>query len=94
MARTVNKAELVDIIAQKADLPKVKAKAAMEALLEAVTAALKRRDNVQITGFGSFEAHWRKPRKGRNPQTGEELDIPGKWMPAFKVGKTLKDDVA
>lgn len=93
MARTVNKAELVDIIAQKADLTKVGAKAAMEALLDAVAAALKRRDNVQITGFGSFEARWRKSRKGRNPQTGEGLDIPGKWMPAFKAGKTLKDDV-
>ena len=93
MARTVNKAELVDIIAQKADLTKVGAKAALEALLEAVTAALKRRDNVQITGFGSFEARWRNARMGRNPQTGGELYIPGKWMPAFKSGKTLKDDV-
>jgi len=94
MARTINKAELVDVIAQKVDLTKVGAKEALETLLETITGALQRRDRVQITGFGTFEARWRKPRKGRNPQTGEEAQIDGKWAPTFKAGQSLKDDVA
>ena len=94
MARTVNKGELVDEIASKADLTKVAAKDALEALLGTITEALQRRNKVQITGFGSFEARWRKPRMGRNPQSGEEVEIEGKWAPAFKPGKSLKDDVA
>jgi len=94
MARTVNKAELVDVIAQKADLTKVAAKEALEALLETITRALQRRDKVQITGFGSFAARWRRSRMGRNPQTGEAVPIQGKWAPVFKPGNTLKDDVA
>ena len=94
MARIVNKAELVDVIAQKADLTKVAAKEALKALLETISKALQRGDQVQITGFGAFEARWRESRKGRNPQTGEEVDIAGKWAPAFKAGKALKDEVA
>ena len=94
MARTVNKGELVDEIASNADLTKVAAKEALEALLEAITNALQRRNKVQITGFGSFEARWRTPRMGRNPQTGEAVQIQGKWAPAFKPGNGLKDDVA
>ncbi len=94
MARTVNKGELIDEIARKADLTKVGAKDALEALLETITKALQWRNKVQITGFGSFEARWRKPRMGRNPQTGEAVQIEGKWAPSFKPGKTLKDDVA
>ena len=94
MARTVNKAELVDVIAQKADLTKVAAKEALDALLGTITRALQQRDKVQITGFGSFEARWRSSRMGRNPQTGEAVQIQGKWAPAFKPGKSLKDDVA
>ena len=94
MARTVNKGELVDEIARKADLTKVAAKEALEALLEAITKALQRRNKVQITGFGSFEARWRRSRMGRNPQTGAAVQIQGKWAPAFKAGKGLKDDVA
>ena len=94
MARIVNKAELVDVIAQKANLTKVAAKEALEALLETISKGLQRGDKVQITGFGAFEARWREPRKGRNPQTGEEVDIAGKWAPVFKAGKALKDEVA
>ena len=94
MARTVNKAELVDVIARKADLTKVAAKEALEAMLGTITRALQQRDKVQITGFGTFEARWRKPRMGHNPQTGESVQIQGKWAPGFKPGKTFKDDVA
>ncbi len=94
--RTVNKAGLVDIIAQKADLTRVAAKDALEALLGAITEALRHGDEVQvqITGFGAFKARWREPRKGRNPQTGEEVDIAGKWVPGFKAGQRLKEEVA
>ncbi len=92
--RTVNKAELVEVIAQKADLTKVAAGDALEALLAQISGALKRGDKVQIAGFGAFEARWREPRRGRNPQTGEQVDIAGKWAPAFKAGKALKDEVA
>ena len=94
--RTVNKAELVDVIAQKANLTKVGAKEALEALLAEITRALRHGDEVQvrIAGFGTFRARRRKPRKGRNPQTGEEVQIAGKWVPAFKAGKALKDEVA
>ncbi len=94
MARIVNKAELVDVIAQKADLTKVGAKEALDVLLETITRALQRRDKVQITGFGSFEARWRRSRMGRNPQTGAAVYIGEKWAPVFKPGKTFKDDVA
>jgi len=94
MARTVNKGELVDEVASKAGLTKVAAKDALEVLLEAITRALQRRNKVQITGFGSFEARWRRSRMGRNPQSGEAVEIPGKWTPAFKAGKNLKDSVA
>ncbi len=94
--RTVNKAELVDVIAQKANLTKVGAKAALEALLHAVAAALRRRDKVRITGFGTFEARFREGGigKARNPQTGARVDTEDKWVPAFKAGQTLKDEVA
>jgi len=94
MARIVNKAELVDVIAQKADLTRVAAKDALEALLETISKALQRGAKVQITGFGSFEARKRKERMGRNPQTGAPVYIQEKRVPAFKAGKTLKDQVA
>ncbi len=94
MARTINKAELVDEIASKAGLTKVAAKDALEAFLETVTKALQWRNKVKITGFGTFEARWRQSRTGRNPQSGEAVEIPGKWTPAFKAGKNLKDSVA
>ena len=92
--RTVNKAELVDVIAQKADLTKVAARDALEALLAEITGALRRGDKVQIAGFGAFEARLRKARMGRNPQTGAAVYIQEKRVPAFKAGSTLKDEVA
>ena len=94
MSRIVNKAELVDVIAQKADLTKVAAKEALEALLETITKALQLRNKVQITGFGSFEARKRKERIGRNPRTGATVHIEEKWVPVFKPGKRLKDDIS
>ena len=94
MARIVNKAELVDVVAQKADLTKVGARAAVEALLDTIVGALQRRDKVQVAGFGSFEARLRKARTGRNPKTGAAVDVGEKWVPSFKASKGLKDEVA
>ena len=89
----MNKAELVDEIRTRAELTKDKAAEALDATLEAITAALKKKKRVQITGFGTFEVRKRKARKGRNPATGAEIKIPASSVPAFKAGKRLRDAV-
>ena len=88
-----NKADLIDGVASKSGLTKKDATAAVEALFEVVTETLASGERVQIIGFGSFEVRDRAARKGRNPQTGEELHIPASKVPAFKAGKALKDAV-
>nr|WP_302104727.1 HU family DNA-binding protein [Polycladomyces sp. WAk] len=65
----------------------------VEAVLEAITEALKNGEKVQLIGFGNFEVRERAARKGRNPQTGKEITIPASKVPAFKPGKALKDEV-
>ena len=91
--KVMNKADLVDDIRKKTDLTKSQAAEALEATLDAITAALKKRNKVQITGFGTFETRRRKARKGRNPATGAEIKIPASTVPAFKAGKRLRDAV-
>ena len=93
MAATIGKSDLVDAMAEKAEISKKDATAALEAAVEAVTKALKRGDKVQLTGFGSFEVRKRKARKGKNLQTGETIAIPASRAPVFKAGKGLKDAV-
>jgi DNA-binding protein HU-beta len=93
MAATIGKGDLADAIAEKTGLTKKSAIAALEAGMAAVTAALKRGDKVQLTGFGSFEVRVRKARKGKNLRTKETIDIPASKAPAFKAGKALKDAV-
>ena len=88
-----NKADLIDGVASKSGLTKKDATAAVEALFEVVTETLASGERVQIIGFGSFEVRDRAARKGRNPQTGEEIEIPATKVPAFKAGKGLKDSV-
>lgn len=88
-----NKADLIDGVASKSGLTKKDATAAVEALFEVVTETLAEGERVQVIGFGSFEVRDRAARKGRNPQTGEELQIPATKVPAFKAGKGLKDAV-
>jgi len=66
----------------------------LKATEDSIAAALKNREKVTLTGFGTFEVRERKPRTGRNPQTGETIQIPGKAVPAFAAGKGLKDQVA
>ncbi|MDD4066740.1 MAG: HU family DNA-binding protein [Clostridia bacterium] len=87
----MNKAELIDSIAVKAKLSKKDAEEALNAFIESVEGALKKDDKVQLVGFGSFDVRKRAARKGRNPQTKEEIKIPASKAPVFKAGKALKD---
>ncbi|MBQ9442795.1 MAG: HU family DNA-binding protein [Lachnospiraceae bacterium] len=87
----MNKSELVEAIAKKADLSKKDAEAALNALTDAVGKALKKGDKVQLVGFGTFETVKRAARTGRNPQTGKEIKIAASKAPKFKAGKALKD---
>ena len=89
----VNKSELIDQVADKAGLSKADAGRALDAVLEAVTAALKRGDAVNLVGFGSFSVKARAARTGLNPRTKEPIAIPASNNPAFKAGKALKDAV-
>ncbi len=93
MAVTAGKSDIVDAIAEQTDLTKKDAGEALDAAIEAITAALQRGERVQITGFGTFEVRDRKERKGKNLQTGETITIPASKAPAFKAGKGLKDAV-
>ena len=87
----MNKAELIAAIAAKTGDTKKTAEASVNAFVEVVTDALKEGDKVQLVGFGSFEVRKRAARKGRNPQTKEEIKIPASKAPVFKAGKALKD---
>ena len=90
----MNKAELINAVAEKTSLSKKDSEAAVNAALEAITATLADGDKVQLVGFGSFETKERNARIGRNPRTKEEIEIPASRVPAFKAGKALKDAVA
>lgn len=87
----MNKSELVDRIAEKADLSKADAARAIDALLEGIVSALKEGDQVSLVGFGTFQAKERAARTGRNPKTGEEIRIAASRSASFKPGKALKD---
>lgn len=89
----MNKSELIDAIATTTELPKNKAAAAVDAFLLHVSTALQRGDSVSLSGFGVFSVSSRAARTGRNPQTGEAVDIAARKAPAFKAGKALKDAV-
>lgn len=87
----MNKAELVAAIAAKTGESKKSTEAAVNAFTEVVAESLKGGDKVQLVGFGSFEVRKRAARKGRNPQTKEEIKIPASKAPVFKAGKALKE---
>ena len=89
----MNKAELVEKIAEISDLPKGKADAALNAITETITTAMKDGDTVQILGFGSFGTNERAERAGRNPQTGEAMTIKASTVVKFKAGKAMKDAI-
>ncbi|MHA8137920.1 HU family DNA-binding protein [Lactobacillaceae bacterium Scapto_B20] len=88
-----NKAELVGDVAEKAALTKKDATAAVDAVFSSIEEHLADGEKVQLIGFGNFEVRERAARKGRNPQTGAEIQIPASKVPAFKPGKALKDAV-
>lgn len=87
----MNKTELIDAIADAADLPKASAGRALDATLEAITGALQGGDSVSLIGFGTFSVKDRAAREGRNPQTGATIKIAAAKVPGFKAGKALKD---
>ncbi|HZK35293.1 MAG TPA: HU family DNA-binding protein [Bacillota bacterium] len=89
----MNKAELISAVAEKSELTKKDAEKAVNAVVSVVTETLAVGEKVQLIGFGTFEVRDRKERKGRNPQTKEEIIIPASKAPVFKAGKALKDSV-
>jgi len=89
----VNKAELIDAVAENADISKAAATRAVDTVLESITTTLKNGEQVALIGFGTFSVKERAARTGRNPRTGEPLEIPAAKVPSFKAGKALKDAV-
>ncbi|AIF66658.1 MULTISPECIES: HU family DNA-binding protein [Terribacillus] len=89
----MNKTDLINTVAEKSDLSKKDATKAVDAVFDSIMDSLKQGDKVQLIGFGNFEVRERAARKGRNPQTGNEIEIPASKVPAFKAGKALKDNV-
>jgi len=89
----MNKSELVDAIAESAGLSKADAGRALDAVVNTITGALKSGDSVSLVGFGTFTVRDRAARTGRNPRTGETIQIKASKNPAFKAGKALKDAV-
>jgi len=87
----MNKTELIDSIAEKSGLTKKDSEKALNAIIGSIEEALTSNEKVQLIGFGSFEVKQRAARKGRNPQTMEEIDIPESKVPSFKAGKDFKD---
>ncbi len=90
----VTKEELVTRVARATNVPKTQVNTVLKATLEEITKALKKGDKVSLIGFGTFLAAKRAARKGRNPQTGEEIRIPATTVPKFRPGKALKEAVA
>ncbi len=89
----MGKTDLVKEVAKKAGVTQKDADKCVNAFLETVEEQLAKKDKVSITGFGTFESRKRQARKGRNPQTGKEMKIPAKHVPAFRPGKKLKEKV-
>ena len=89
----MNRAELVAKIAEKCEMTKKDAESALSAFISSVTEALVEGDKVQLVGFGTFEVRDREARTGRDPRTGNPIEIPASKAPAFKAGKALKDAV-
>jgi len=89
----MNKSELIDAMAASAGISKADAGKALDGFIDAVTSALKNNEQVTLVGFGTFLVREREARTGRNPRTGETINIPASKLPSFKAGKRLKDAV-
>ncbi len=90
----VNKIELVDAVATAANIKKSEAETVLDAVLDSITAELKKGNEVRLVGFGTFVVSHRAASDGRNPRTGEAIKIPAKKLPRFRAGKGLKDAIA
>ena len=88
---SMTKAALVEEVARVADLTKKHSEVIVETVFRSITDALRRGEKIELRGFGSFRLRRREPRKGRNPKTGDRVDVPSKRVPYFKPGKELKD---
>ena len=89
----MNKAELIDAVAEGADISKAAATRAVDTMFDSITNSLKQGDQVTLVGFGTFSVKERAARTGRNPRTGEPIQIAASKVPGFKAGKALKDAV-
>lgn len=89
----MNKTELVSVVSEKTEFSKKESAQIVDALFASIEEGLAKGEKVQLIGFGTFEVRERAARKGRNPQTGAEIEIPASKVPAFKPGKALKDAV-
>lgn len=89
----MNKTELIEAVAQETNVPKAQVSRVLDAMMGAVGGALAQRDTVSLVGFGTFMVRERPARSGRNPRTGEQIQIAASSTPAFKPGKALKDQV-
>ncbi|MGL6518497.1 HU family DNA-binding protein [Aeromonas caviae] len=89
----MNKSDLIMAVAESADITRAKAEAAVNALMTTITAELKEGGSVALTGFGTFQVRARAARTGRNPQTGEAIEVAAANIPGFKAGKSLRDAV-
>jgi DNA-binding protein HU-beta len=89
----MNKSEFIEAVAQSADIPKSTASKAVDAMVDVIGDTLRRGDQVSLVGFGTFLTRKREARQGRNPQTGETINIEASRVPSFKAGKALKDTV-
>ena len=89
----MNKSELADAVAEAANLSKADGARTLDALIDSITSALQRGDTVSLVGFGTFQVKQRNARQGRNPRTGETIQIKASKVPSFKAGKGLKDAV-
>lgn len=89
----MNKAQLIDAVADATDISKAAAGRAVESVLDIITSSLKSGDSVTLVGFGTFTTRKRAARSGRNPRTGATIQIPASTLPVFKPGKALKDAV-
>jgi DNA-binding protein HU-beta len=89
----MNKADLIDAVADSADISKAAAGRALDGAIESITRALKKGDSVTLVGFGTFTVRRRNARTGRNPRTGESIKIKSSNVPGFKPGKALKDAI-
>ena len=89
----MNKAELIEAVSKVTEMTKADTERALDAFIDVVSKNIKKKDGVKLVGFGTFSVSARKARVGRNPQTGEEIQIPARKVPVFRPGKELKDAV-